>query len=126
MKTTIKLLSTLLCAMLVLTACSKTIDISLEPKVKVFFSDNKEKTITLKTGDEAYDLLDSWLKSHQGGWLTASGQFAGGVYILSGEYGIQITEAKVIIYAAKGSKPMALYAQQITRSELKLLKELGN
>ena len=125
MKKIVQSFSTFFCLLILLAACSKTVDIQLTSEVKVFFSDNKDKTIQLKAGDAAYDVLKDWLVSHKGGWLTASGQFAGGVYILSGDYGIQITETKVIVYSTKGDKPQALYAQQITRSEFKNIKRAG-
>ena len=56
---------------------------------------------------------------------STSGRYAGGIYLTSGQYGIQVTDSKVVLYANITDNPTAIYAQEIERSDLKTLKLLG-
>ena len=104
-----------------LVGCGKTVDIKLTPEVVMVPSQENKQRITITAQDEAYTMLSQWLNEHKSGWFTASGRFQGGVYFKSGEHGIQVTKTKVIIYSTKGSKPQALYAQEIKKGELNKL-----
>jgi hypothetical protein len=122
MKKYILILSTLL---FVLTACSKTVDVKLEPEVTAFLQAGSDKKINLTEQDPEYILLKEWLAQHQASWLSTSGRYSGGIYLISGEYGIQITESKVVLYSNITDKPTAIYAQEIERIDLKALKDLA-
>ncbi len=111
---------TFLCAIF-LAGCGKTLNIQLAPEVTMYLSQETKERVTITAQDEAYKMLSQWLNEHQTGWFTASGRFQGGVYFRSGEHGIQVTKTKVIIYSTKGSKPQALYAQEIRKGELNKL-----
>jgi len=117
----ILVLSTLL---LVLTGCSKSIDVQLDAEVMVFLSNAAQKKIPLTAKDAEYVLLKEWLAQHKAGWLSTSGRYSGGVYLTSGEYGIQVTDSKVVLYTSITDNPTAIYAQEIERSDLKELKNL--
>lgn len=122
MKKYILVLSILL---IVLMGCTQSVDVKLEPEVTVFLSENTDKAVRLTGSDAEYVLLKEWLALHKDGWLTTSGKYSGGVYLTSGEYGIQITTSKVVLYTDITTTPRAIYAQEIERSELKALKNLG-
>ena len=107
-----------------LLGCSKALDLQLEPEVKVFFSDDAKKNIHLTQQDKAYIVLSEWLHENKANWLVTSGRYPGGVYIKSGEYGIQVTESKVVIYSTLGKKPKAIYVQEIKNGELSTILEL--
>lgn len=108
-----------------LTGCSKVVEVQLQENVKAFQSKNKEIAIPLTSNDAAHIALNKWLKENKDGWFSTSGRYPGGVYILSGEQGIQITQQKVILYATDGEKPTAIYAQEIARSDLQEVKSIG-
>ena len=121
MKTKILLTLTLI---LTLMGCSKTVDIQLEPEVTAFLSPASESKVKLTQADEAYKELSSWLDKNNDGWLATSGRYPDGVYIVSGNYGIQVIEFKVVIYSNIKTDPQAIYAQEIDRTELKIIKSL--
>jgi len=108
----------ILLLVMVLMSCSKSVDIQLETQVHVFLSDNTEQKILLTQKDEVYVTLNTWLDENKDGWYATSGRYPGGVYIKSGNYGIQVTESKVIIYSTSGNKPKAIYIQDIEKGEL--------
>lgn len=122
MKKYILVLSTLL---LLLMGCSKLVDVQLDAQVTVFLSDDDAKKILLTAKDAEYIMLKEWLEQHKAGWLSTSGRYSGGVYLTSGNYGIQVTDSKVVLYTSITDKPRAIYAQEIERSDLKALKNLG-
>ncbi|NQY88561.1 MAG: hypothetical protein HRT51_12610 [Colwellia sp.] len=122
MKKYVLVLSTLL---LLLTGCSKLIDVQLDTEVTVFLSNNGEKQIPLTAKDAEYVMLKEWLEQHKAGWLSTSGRYSGGVYLTSGNYGIQVTDSKVVLYSSIRDNPRAIYAQEIERSDLRALKNLG-
>ncbi|MGB1261841.1 MAG: hypothetical protein ACPG52_02930 [Cognaticolwellia sp.] len=115
----------ILMLLLTLTGCSKTVEVALDPEVNVFISASSKDHIILTAKNAEYVILNNWLAQQQANWLPTSGRYAGGVYLTSGNYGIQITDSKVVLYANITDKPTAIYAQEIERSELKMLKNLA-
>ena len=105
--------------------CTQLVEVKLEPEVTVYLSENTDKKIRLTESDAEHTLLKTWLAEHKDGWLTTSGKYSGGVYLTSGEYGIQITDSKVVLYTDITEIPTAIYAQEIERSELRALKDLA-
>ena len=122
MKKHILILSTLL---LLLMGCSKSVDVQLDAEVTVFLSNGSEQKIRLTNNDAEYVMLKEWLEKNKANWLSTSGRYSGGIYLTSGKYGIQVTDSKVVLYSSITNKPTAIYAQEIERSELKALKNLG-
>jgi hypothetical protein len=122
MKKYLLILSTLL---FVLMGCSKSVDVQLDPEVTVFLSDTSKRNIRLTAKDAEYVMLKEWLEQNKASWLSASGRYAGGIYLTSGIYGIQVTDSKVVLYSGIADKPTAIYAQEIERSDLRALKDLG-
>ena len=110
--------------LLVLTGCSKLVDVQLDAEVTVFLSNGSEQKILLTAKDAEYIMLKEWLALHKGDWLSTSGRYSGGVYLTSGNYGIQVTDSKVVLYTNITDKPTAIYAQEIERSGLNALKKL--
>ncbi|WP_206486177.1 hypothetical protein [Thalassotalea sp. G2M2-11] len=114
-----------LTSILAISGCSKVVNIELAPEVKVFLSDDRDKTIYLTSADQAYQTLNAWLKSHQDGWYPTSGTYSGGIYVRSGDKGIQVTERRVIIYSTEKAKPQAIFVQEINNSDLLVVKNIG-
>ena len=106
-------------------ACSQTLDISLESEVDVFSSSDNNKQIRLIPQDEAYAELNEWLRNNRSEWYATSGRYRGGVYVKSGDHGIQITESHVVMYSTVGSEPKAMYIQDIAKNELPIIKSIG-
>jgi len=123
MKKYLLVLSTLL---LVLTGCSKVVDVQLDAEVTVFLSNGDEKKIKLTAKDPEHIMMQEWLEQHKADWLPTSGRYAGGIYLTSGKYGIQVINSKVVLYSSITDNPTAIYAQEIERSDLKALKILNN
>jgi len=105
-----------------LMGCTKTIDIELDSEVRLYLSDDKDKKIYLDAKDEAYVVLNQWLKENSSNWLSTSGKYRGGVYLTSGGYGIQVTKNNVILYSINYEQPRAIYVQEIGRNELNEIK----
>lgn len=122
MKKTILVLTTLL---FMLMGCSKPIDVQLDTEVTVFLSNGSDQKIQLTARDAEYVMLKEWLAQHKASWLPASGRYPGGIYLASGGYGIQVTDSKVVLYSDIADKPTAIYAQEIERSDLRIVKDLG-
>jgi len=78
-------------------SCSESIDIQLEPEVILFHSEEIEKPTTLTQKDETYKTLNKWLLENKDDWHLTSGRYPGGVYIKSGNYGIQVTDRQVFL-----------------------------
>ena len=116
--------SMIILSMIVLSGCSKPVSIQLEPKLTLFISSDKETPIHLTAQDEAYIALDNWLKENSDNWYSTSGKYPGGVYIVSGNDGIQVTQRRVILYTITEGKPVAKYVQEIDQTELKILKNI--
>ena len=106
-------------------SCGQSFDLTLQPEVTVYFSDDRNKTISLTSRDKAYTELDAWLSENNSNWYTTSGRYPGGVYIKSGDYGIQVTRTQVVIYSATESETLAIYTQNLEGGELKSVKNLG-
>ncbi len=98
--------------------CSESLDIRLEPEVNMFFSHDPKQKIRITQEDEVYAILNEWLRDNKADWHATSGRYSGGVYIESGNYGIQVAESKVVIYSIINNKPKAMYVQDIKKSEL--------
>lgn len=121
MKKNILVLSILL---LMSMGCSKLVDVQLDPEVTVFLSNGGGQQIKLTAKDPEYIMLQEWLEHNKAGWLSTSGLYPGGVYLTSDNYGIQVTDSKVVLYTSITDSPRAIYAQEIERSDLKELKNL--
>jgi len=115
----------LLFSVFILTGCSKAVDIQLAPEVKVLFRKERDKTLRLTQNDPAYQELNKWLSEHQSGWYPTSGKYPGGVYIVSGDKGIQVTERRVVIYSTENKKTEAIFVQEINNNELLTIKNVG-
>ncbi|KGJ87999.1 hypothetical protein [Thalassotalea sp. ND16A] len=98
--------------------CSKSLDIQLEPEVHMFLSNDTKQKIPITQKDEVYVVLNEWLHENKDGWYATSGRYPGGVYVKSGNYGIQVTESKVVIYSTVTNDPKAIYIQEINKGEL--------
>jgi hypothetical protein len=122
MKKYLLVLSTLL---LVLMGCSKSVDVRLDAEVTVFLSDGSDKKVKLTAQNPEYIMLKEWLEQHKASWLSTSGRYSGGIYLTSGNYGIQVTDSKVVLYSSITEQPTAIYAQEIERIDLRALKDLG-
>lgn len=119
-----KILLSILSALL-LVSCSKPLEIQLDPEVTVFVSPASEQTVTLTAENNEYNNLNNWLRENSDGWQTTSGRYEDGVYLTSGEYGIQITNSHVIIYNDIKRKPQAIYIQRVGKDELLGLKSMS-
>ncbi|MCW8935921.1 MAG: hypothetical protein OQK98_14450 [Gammaproteobacteria bacterium] len=108
-----------------LVACSETLDIQLEPEVTAILSNESNQQIRLTQKDEVYMLLNEWLHENRSDWFVTSGRYPGGVYIKSGNHGIQVTDSKVVIYAIRSDGPKAIYIQDLKRDELEKLRNFG-
>lgn len=125
MKKFIQVFMLIVASSVMLTGCSQQVEVQLAPTVKVHFSDDRSKTIQITANDPAYQALAQWLKEHQSGWYPTSGQYPGGVYLVSGEQGIQVTQQRVVIYATKNKKPTATFVQEINRQDLLIVKNIA-
>ena len=112
-------------SVLVLVSCSESLDIQLEPEVDVFLSSDSEQRIRLTAKDKEYAVLNEWLREHGSDWYPTSGRYPGGVYVKSGNYGIQITEIHVVLYSTAHPEPRSIYVQNIDRGELSGIKNIG-
>ena len=120
-----QLLLPILASLLLMTGCSETVKIQLEPEVGAYIvTDSKTKISLIKT-DPAHLELNSWLKENQTGWHNTSGRFAGGVYIKSGVNGIQVSGMEIIIYSTTGSEPDAKFVRSVGKTELPLVRAIG-
>jgi hypothetical protein len=109
----------------VLAGCSKSLDIQLEPEVSLFLNNDAQQRIRLTQKDEAYMILDEWLRENKSDWYVTSGRYPGGVYIKSGKHGIQVTQAHVVIYSTTSNEPRAMYIQGIKKGELSRIRDYG-
>ena len=115
----------ILLLVVVLVSCSKSLDIQLEPEVNIFLSKDTEKRIRLTQKDEEYVVLNEWLHENRSDWYATSGRYPGGLYVKSGNYGIQITETHVVIYSTVSHEPKARYIQDIEKGELSRIRNIG-
>jgi len=112
-------------SVLVLVSCSESLDIQLEPEVNVFLSNDSEQKIRLTPQDKEYENLNEWLHEHRSGWYPTSGRYPGGVYIKSGDYGIQITDTHVVLYSTTYPEPRSIYIQKIGKGKLGGIRNIG-
>ncbi len=110
---------------LAVVSCTKAIDIPLPPKIVVHFSEDDSRQVQLSENDKAYIELHSWLSEHRSDWYTTSGKYPGGLYLKTGNYGIQIKETKLVLYSTKYDMPRAMYIQNIEPDELLEIRKLG-
>lgn len=110
---------------LILVSCTKELDIQLEPEVNVYLSNDSERRIQLTQKDKEYVILNKWLLENRSGWYVTSGRYPGGIYIKSGNYGIQITKTHVVIYSTEGTEPKAIFIQDIKKGELNSVRDVG-
>jgi hypothetical protein len=115
----------LVLSLMFLISCSQSLDIQLDPEVDVFLSKNSKQTIRLTPQDKEYVSLNEWLANNRSGWHPTSGRYPGGVYLTSGDYGIQVTETHVIIYSTSSHEPKALYIQKVAKGELREIINLA-
>jgi len=115
----------ILLSALLFVGCSKALDIKLDPEVNVFLSSDSEQKILLTGKNKEYVELNNWLSEHGSGWMPTSGVYDGGVYLTSGNYGIQVTEKQVIIYSSIHNDPQAIYLQKLAKDELTGIKNIG-
>lgn len=115
----------ILLTVVVLVGCSEAVDIQLEPEVTVFLSSDPEHRIRLAPIDKEYSELNEWLREHRSGWYSTSGRYPGGVYLKSGDYGIQITDTHVILYSTATPEAKAIYIQKVAKGELGGIKNFG-
>ena len=102
-------------------SCSEALDIQLEPEVSMVLSGDRERRIRLTSKDKEYVVLNEWLREHRSGWYPTSGPYPGGVYIKSGDRGIQVTETHVILYSTTSPEPRSIYIQKVAKDELREL-----
>ena len=110
---------------MVLVSCSQSFDIQLEPEVSLFLNNDTEQRIRLTHKDEVYVSLNEWLHENRSGWHITSGRYPGGVYVKSGNHGIQITKTHVVIYSTASNEPKAIYIQGIEKGELSGIRSFG-
>ncbi len=110
---------------LVLVSCSESLDIQLEPEVNVFLSHDREQRIRLTPKNKEYVALNEWLREHRSGWHPTSGHYPGGVYIKTGNHGIQITEQHVILYSTTHPEPRSIYIQKVGKGKLSGIRNIG-
>ncbi|MBV1919597.1 MAG: hypothetical protein KUG73_02870 [Pseudomonadales bacterium] len=110
---------------LVLVGCTESLNVQLDPEEVVFFSDDSEKRVPISQKDQAYKELNKWLSEHNSGWYTTAGQYPGGVYLKSSDYGIQVTENHVVLYSTEYKDSRAIYIQNIDKGELSGIRNLG-
>lgn len=103
---------------MLLVSCSKSLNIQLDPEVNVLLSNDSKRSIHLTPKDKEYISLNEWLRVNSSSWHPTSGQYLGGVYLTSDNYGIQITKDHVVIYIIDSPKPKAMYIQKIVKGEL--------
>jgi len=115
----------ILLSVMLLISCTETLEIQLPPEVKVFMSNGNQQGIHLTATDKEYVALNEWLREHSSDWHFTSGRYPGGVYIKTGQYGIQVTQTHVILYSTTSPEPKAVYIQKISKSELAEIKNMG-
>jgi hypothetical protein len=111
--------------LLLITGCSETIDVQLEPKVDAYLVTDSKRAISLVETDAAHIQLNTWLKENRTNWHATSGRYPGGVYLKSGVDGIQVTGMNVVVYSTKGPEPEAKYIRHVGKLELSEVRAIG-
>lgn len=109
-----------------LAGCSELVEVKLSPTIKVHVSQDSDVVLELTNDDKAYQALAQWLVENKDDWMVTNGKYPGGVYVQSGDTGIQVTKQFVILYSMKDGKLQADFIQQKTKVELAVLTALGN
>ena len=112
-------------SLLLMAGCTETVNIQLEPQVDAYLVTNSKKAINLVETDAAHAELNVWLRENNTGWHVTSGRYPGGIYIKSGTDGIQVSGMEVIIYSTAGAEPDAKYVRNVGKTELPLVREIG-
>jgi len=112
-------------ALVLMTGCTETVDIQLGPNVDAYLVTDSKQAIGLAEKDAAYIELNDWLRENNTGWHKTAGRYPGGVYLKSGDDGIQITGMEVIIYSTKGPEPDAKFIHHVGKRELSAVRGLG-
>lgn len=120
-----KILVVLSLLVLSITGCSKSVDVQLASEVKVYFSEERDKTMKLNDSDDEYQLLQNWLNENKEGWYKTSGKYRGGIYMKSGDQGLQVTTNRVVLYAIHHGEPNAVFVQNIEKQDLRAFKQLA-
>lgn len=118
-------LFTFLASLLLISGCTETIDIQLEPNVDAYVVTDSKNKISLSKTDPAHAELQNWLNENNTGWHNTMGRFPGGVYIKSGKDGIQVTGMEIVIYSTTGPQPDAKYVRNVGKKELPLVRGIG-
>jgi hypothetical protein len=105
-----------------LQACSQSVDVVLEPEVSVYISSDSQREINLTANEAPYIELQNWLDAHKEGWHSTSGRYADGIYIASGEWGVQVIDSHVVLYTTAKAKPSAIYIQKLEKGKLSALQ----
>ncbi|MEH6649924.1 MAG: hypothetical protein V7707_07875 [Motiliproteus sp.] len=113
-------------SVLMLAACTESVDLQLEPEVTLFSSSDRDKTVHLSASDKEHAALNKWLRENSSGWYPTTGRYLGGVYLESGNNGVQVTDTKVIIYSTAKTQPQATFVQTLDKGELDGIKRLGD
>lgn len=114
-----------LASLILMTGCTDTVDIQLGPKVDAYVMADREKVISVAQTDAAYIELNEWLSENRTGWHATAGRYPGGVYLKSGDDGIQVAGMEIIIYSTDGPEPNAEYIHHVGRQELSAVRALG-
>lgn len=112
-------------AVLLLQACSQSVDIVLEPQVSVYVSNDSQREIILTADQVPYIELQNWLNANNEGWHSTSGRYPGGVYIASGAWGVQVIDSHVVLYSSNKAKPSAIYIQKLEKDKLSALQNIN-
>lgn len=118
-------LASLLISLFLTTGCTETIDVQLQPKVDAYLVTNSKQAINLVETDAAHIELNNWLRENNTNWHITSGRYPGGIYIKSGTDGIQVSGMQIIIYSTTGAEPDAKYVRHVGKTELPLLRGVG-
>lgn len=114
-----------LASLVLMTGCTETVDLQLGPKVNAYVMTDSKQAISVAQTDAAYIELNEWLRANRTGWHPTAGRYPGGVYLKSGDDGIQVAGMEIIIYSTDGSEPNAEYIHHIGRQELSAVRALG-
>lgn len=112
-------------SLFLITGCSETIDVQLEPTVDAYLVTDSKQAIRLVETDAAHIQLNTWLKENRTNWHVTSGRYPGGVYLKSGTDGIQVTGMNVVVYSTKGPEPEAKYIRHVGKLELSEVRAIG-
>ena len=105
---------------LALAGCAQQVDFTLAPEITVYFNKEGKDKLTLSSSDEAYLQLAQWLQENNDDWLSTSGNYPGGLYIQTGDHGVQVTTKHAILY----SDAKVSHIQNIRASELTLFRQM--